>query len=1043
MVHGAQVGSHNTQYNTFQGVAPPWTDLDTACRKLAQMVNEQWRGEATARGIATPAPATVRWRWGETDVAADPADVAATKGAGPLTSGTVNRLHDEVYARLSHGRLVLLGRPGAGKTAAMILLLIAALEHRGWVPEPASREIPVPVWLTMGGWDPVSTSLTDWAIETVARDLSPRTAAELVNSGRAALYLDGLDEMPPASRGAALRRIDETPTHIRIVLTSRRDEYREALETGRLHGAAVVELQPVKPSTAARYLGRDQVGVQRERWRVVGAYLRSHPLSAATQALNNPLTLTLARDTYRYSDPVALVDTALFPTPAAVRAHLIERLMDQAYPDARNRERAGRFLGWIARNLGDNRDIAWWRLSSSLPRSRLVVSTALRTGAVASALTLLLLLAANMWFRTGSGLPAGDFLTAYWARLVPGMMLLVWVTGWMIGGRASDRLVGPKTLRPSVPGRREIARLLGTVSITAATVGLVGALMTRLGDALWATYRHGVVDGPGLMSFLSVGYDAAVRVFLLTLAVVGLPIGVALGLYDLWAVPADRATAASPRSTFAESRRSSLQACGGLGALAAAGTAFPVALTAGAVPGLALGVAVGWFFAYAVWIASPPGILRFVEVTARGLSRRPRLLDVLDLAHRRQVLRQAGSVYQFRHAEVQDQMATGQRARPAGHRRRLARRPAVAAVVVAVLGLSAALAVPLARAQPDHLTIVPPSLPENLVFSRDGSLLAASGADTTVIVDTGTGRQVKRVRGTALAFTPDGRSLISMDQQWLHWIDLATGTTARSLAVGIDATSIQLASDQRTVVALFEEAGEVGIWEAPFRTGPRILSPWTSQSSSGGRHIHLSPDGRLIATAGGDRVNLWNVARRSFVRTLAVEWAFPPVFSRDSTEAATMSRSNTLIVESVPSGKRVSRHALPDVRTIQALAPDWTMVVSGTPGYKDFSGDIQLPGTLFADGLASRAKSGDLARPSDRIRYAEFSPDGSRLATVWGTGLEDNTRRLRVWNADRWRNTVNFDLDLAEINSLAFSPDSGRLAVGWTDGRVRVWRLTA
>ena len=33
-----------------------------------------------------------------------------------LSSGVVTRLHDDLYARLHHGKLVLLGGPGAGKT---------------------------------------------------------------------------------------------------------------------------------------------------------------------------------------------------------------------------------------------------------------------------------------------------------------------------------------------------------------------------------------------------------------------------------------------------------------------------------------------------------------------------------------------------------------------------------------------------------------------------------------------------------------------------------------------------------------------------------------------------------------------------------------------------------------------------------------------------------------------------------------------------------------------------------------------------------------
>ena len=142
--------------------------LDAAADRLAVVVTGMWRKEAAARRIVTPAPATVRWAWASADMAVPRRDVIAPSAAGTgppplaglveagevLGSGVVSRLHDEVYARLPHGRLVLVGAPGSGKSGAMILLLLAALDHRGRLAAGDRAAIPVPVWLTLGEWNP-------------------------------------------------------------------------------------------------------------------------------------------------------------------------------------------------------------------------------------------------------------------------------------------------------------------------------------------------------------------------------------------------------------------------------------------------------------------------------------------------------------------------------------------------------------------------------------------------------------------------------------------------------------------------------------------------------------------------------------------------------------------------------------------------------------------------------------------------------------------------------------------------------------------------
>ena len=183
-------------------------------------------------------------------------------------------LHDAAYARLRHGRLVLIGGPGAGKTGAMILLLLEALRHRNQVsgPDRADVPVPVPVWLTLGSWNPTAQGLREWVMATAARDHSylgavdfgPDVIGQLFDTGWVALFLDGLDEMPDNLRGRAMERLHAEAAGRRVVLTSRAHEYRATLETGRdLPYAAVVELRPVPrgpPSTICWKVRSDQPG---------------------------------------------------------------------------------------------------------------------------------------------------------------------------------------------------------------------------------------------------------------------------------------------------------------------------------------------------------------------------------------------------------------------------------------------------------------------------------------------------------------------------------------------------------------------------------------------------------------------------------------------------------------------------------------------------------------------------------------------------------------------------------------------------------------
>jgi hypothetical protein len=620
--------------------APP--EVAAAADRLAQVMTARWRREATGRRIVTPAPATVRWRWATDEVMAPRPEVTMSPapGTGPsplpdleapgelLGSGVVTRLHDEVYARLPHGRLVLLGGPGAGKTGAMILLLLAALHRRTALADDRRARVPVPVWLTLGGWNSATTPLLEWALSTMNRDhpalrapdYGPDAAGELLRGGRVALFLDGLDEMPEGARARALKRLSEEARGLRTVITSRPEEYRHALQASRPDNTAVIELRPVRPVAAAAYLLHGQTGPNRQRWEQVGAYLTQHPDSVAARALDNPLTLSLARDAYASQDPATLTDPGSFPTVEAIREHLIDQIVITAYPDEHQRTHATRWLAWISHHMDTSRDLAWWDIPTWISRWQLRLTRGLVAGLVA-----------GLAYGLGAGIRFG-FEAGVAAGLVAG--LLVWLTR------------PPHTLVPRWPRPRE----LGLMLAFGLAAGLAGGLVYGLAG------RAGLVFGlgGGLTARLTAGFAA------------GLAVALAVGLVYLWQTPLADSPSATAVGTYRADRRTSLIAGLGVGFVAGLavglGAGLGTGLGVGLLAGLAAGIAVG-FLAGLAGGRVPTMKLTELVLTCQGLGR-VHFLHLLEDALDRQVLRQAGSVYQFRHAALQDHFAAMYRQPP-------------------------------------------------------------------------------------------------------------------------------------------------------------------------------------------------------------------------------------------------------------------------------------------------------------------------------------------------------------------------------------------
>ncbi|MER6733731.1 hypothetical protein [Streptomyces puniciscabiei] len=487
-----QVGNDNSLDIHLHSTAP--APLDAVADELARVVAEQWHEEAGLRRLLQPAALPVRWKLTERKLAgrvlAATAEGTHTRftplpGLPPVTreslraGGGLAELH-QLYGGLASGRLLLVGPPAAGKTAAAVLLLLTALAHRAASPADRAR-IPVPVLLSLNGWDPTRQKAAEWAADRLSREYTlfadrggRERALELVKAGRVALFLDGFDEVAGNKlRGAMTGALELAPC--RVVLVSRLVETAVMPKKMRLGGAVALEIEPVRPQDAAEYLlnSNSLPDPPPLAWRALTDRLLHHPDSPVAGALARPLAITLLRDVYAAGDRVdELLDETRFPAPEDIENHLLDHAVTAAYtpraghpPPRWSPETAKRTLRYIARHLtGEvSRELRWWHLpgwTPSRPRA-LAMGAAVTVVCGVHSVFLVWLLSHSLYAALG-GIPAALF------------------GAWGVGCRFGD-LSDPQPLQSA--GWRDIFSLGAVVSgvvewvITGTVMSLTAPLL--------------------------------------------------------------------------------------------------------------------------------------------------------------------------------------------------------------------------------------------------------------------------------------------------------------------------------------------------------------------------------------------------------------------------------------------------------------------------------------------------------------------------------------------------------------------------------------
>ena len=362
-------------------------------------------------------------------------------------------------------------------------------------------------------------------------------------------------------------------------------------------------------------------------------------------------------------------------------------------------------------------------------------------------------------------------------------------------------------------------------------------------------------------------------------------------------------------------------------------------------------------------------------------------------------------------------------------------------------------------------------------FSWDGSMLAASGSNSTLstvqIFHVNTGKPVgpgfnlgeDEIIGS-LAFSPDSRYLACgtlgtnihiLEAPSLKPVKVFTGHAASVAFLAFDRAGGKLVS----------RGGDGHIHVRSFPDN-RLLADLPDRGGGFG-DLAFSPDGLLLASGQTDHsVRLWNLARLEIPPTFLhghIGTVRSVLFSRDGNELYTGSVDGTVKVFDVSSkgSTNILHH------------PNWTDEVSFSPDGRLLAVAHFKGRTAVLWDVASQRRIANVGEHLGFCRGVKFSPGGKLIATAGNDGnvqiSEVSTgkriRRLPIIADDSkaslafhplkailatarhdlrffdLQNGKRMDLLAAgptnEVQSVVFSPDGNRLALGMENGQVSIW----
>ncbi len=323
------------------------------------------------------------------------------------------------------------------------------------------------------------------------------------------------------------------------------------------------------------------------------------------------------------------------------------------------------------------------------------------------------------------------------------------------------------------------------------------------------------------------------------------------------------------------------------------------------------------------------------------------------------------------------------------------------------------------------------------LFSHDQAALVSANAQSVRVWNMHAAGERLVLRGheggvNSVAFSPDGRMLASAskDRQVKVW-NAADGTLLGSLPRNAFVQGVAFSPDG-SLLASADYSGHVVVVD------PRTLEEVASLGPSEGGVITVgfSPDGRFLA-ATGTGMTLWSiqreserqpprlerVAQQSGLRSLYLR------FSPDSRWLAWVDDYSRIRLWDVTAGQERPWQPSPQLRGWHNLG---FHADSRRLFFVSSAGRVEAWDVLDNRMVATIGQAGEIDGS-----HVAISPNGNWLAVDFAP------YSVGVWDTRRGRRLFVLPDERATINSLAFSHDDRRLAVGTKDGGLAIWDIVS